>query len=92
MAPEMALTIEILWAIAGVAVLAAIGGMALLVLAVVLMVWPKMSQGDEISVFPPGGMRSVQCPRCNAVQNVPHDQTTLEYWQVWCTCNDRHVA
>jgi len=26
---------------------------------------------------PPEGMRSVQCPRCNAVQNIPHAQTTF---------------
>jgi hypothetical protein len=30
---------------------------------------------------PPEGMRSVQCPRCNAVQNFPHVQTTCECWQ-----------
>ncbi len=30
---------------------------------------------------PPPGMRSVQCPRCNAVQNIPHAQTTFECWQ-----------
>jgi hypothetical protein len=32
---------------------------------------------------PPEGMRSVQCPRCNAVQNIPDAQTTFECWQ--CT-------
>jgi hypothetical protein len=48
----MALNIYILLAIVGVAVLAAIAGMALLVLAVVLRVWPKMPQRGEISVFP----------------------------------------
>ena len=30
---------------------------------------------------PPLGMRSVQCPRCNAVQNIPHGQTMFECWQ-----------
>jgi hypothetical protein len=44
----MGLTINILQAIVGVAALAAIAGMALLVLALVLRVWPKMPQGDEI--------------------------------------------
>jgi hypothetical protein len=29
---------------------------------------------------PPQGMRSVQCPRCNAVQNIPHGQSTFECW------------
>jgi hypothetical protein len=48
----MALNIYILLAIVGVAVLAAIAGMALLVLAGVLRVCPKMPQRDEISVFP----------------------------------------
>jgi hypothetical protein len=54
MAPEMALDLPqaIAQAIACVAVFAAIAGMALLVLAVVLRVWPKMLQRDEISVFP----------------------------------------
>jgi hypothetical protein len=52
MTPEMALHICILLAIVGVAMLAAMGGMALLVVAVVLMVWPKMPRGDEVSVFP----------------------------------------
>jgi hypothetical protein len=51
MAPEMALKIWIL-AIVGVAALAAIAGMALLVLVVVLRLWPKTLQRDEISVFP----------------------------------------
>jgi hypothetical protein len=50
MTPEMALHICILLAIVGVAMLAAMGGMALLVVAVVLMVWPKMPRGDEVSV------------------------------------------
>jgi hypothetical protein len=30
---------------------------------------------------PPPGMQSFQCPRCNAVQNIPHGQTTFECWQ-----------
>ena len=30
---------------------------------------------------PPPGMRVVQCPRCNAVQNIPDSQTTFECWQ-----------
>jgi hypothetical protein len=30
---------------------------------------------------PPPGMVVVQCPRCNAVQNIPHGQTTFECWQ-----------
>ena len=30
---------------------------------------------------PPVGMRSVQCPRCNAVQNIPDSQPTFECWQ-----------
>jgi hypothetical protein len=30
---------------------------------------------------PPPGMRAVRCPRCNAVQNIPHDQTTFDCWQ-----------
>lgn len=30
---------------------------------------------------PPAGMRSVQCPRCNAVQNIPDAQPTFECWQ-----------
>jgi hypothetical protein len=33
----------------------------------------------------PIGMRSVQCPRCNAVQNVPLASQTFECWQ----CKDR---
>ena len=52
MTPEMALHICILLAIVGVAMLAAMGGMAFLVVAVLLMVWPKMPRGDEVSVFP----------------------------------------
>jgi hypothetical protein len=30
---------------------------------------------------PPPGMRAVQCPRCNAMQNIPDGQTTFECWQ-----------
>lgn len=30
---------------------------------------------------PPPGMRAVRCARCNAVQNIPHGQTTFECWQ-----------
>jgi hypothetical protein len=30
---------------------------------------------------PPPGMRSQQCPRCNAVQNIPEGQPTFECWQ-----------
>ena len=30
---------------------------------------------------PPPGMRAVRCPKCNAVQNIPHGQTTFECWQ-----------
>jgi hypothetical protein len=52
MTPEMALNICILLAIVGVAVFTAIAGTALLMLAVVHWVWPKMLHGDEISVFP----------------------------------------
>lgn len=29
----------------------------------------------------PLGMRSVQCPRCNAVQNIPIQLPTFECWQ-----------
>lgn len=29
----------------------------------------------------PAGMRSVKCPRCNAVQNMPTFDTTFECWQ-----------
>jgi hypothetical protein len=47
MAPEMALNIVILLAIVGVAVLAAITGMALLVLAVVHRVWRKCYGGTR---------------------------------------------
>jgi Protein of unknown function (DUF732) len=41
----------------------------------IVAVLPKLPPG------PPEGMRSVQCPRCNAVQNIPHGQTTFECWQ-----------
>jgi hypothetical protein len=30
---------------------------------------------------PPPGLRSVTCPRCNAVQNIPQGQTAFECWQ-----------
>jgi hypothetical protein len=30
---------------------------------------------------PPPGLRAQQCPRCNAVQNVPEGQPTFECWQ-----------
>jgi hypothetical protein len=29
----------------------------------------------------PTGMRSVRCPRCNVVQNIPATDTTFECWQ-----------
>ena len=29
----------------------------------------------------PAGMLSVQCPRCNAVQNISYFETTFECWQ-----------
>jgi hypothetical protein len=52
MAPEMALNIVILLAIVRVAVLAAITGMALLVLAVVLRVWRKCYGGTRYQSSP----------------------------------------
>ena len=36
---------------------------------------------------PPPGMRSDQCLRCNAVQNIPHAQTTFECWQCKAASN-----
>jgi hypothetical protein len=30
---------------------------------------------------PPAGMLSVQCPRCNAVQNISYFETTFECWR-----------
>ena len=41
----------------------------------IVAVLPKLPPG------PPEGMRSVQCPRCNAVQNIPDGQPTFECWQ-----------
>jgi hypothetical protein len=41
---------------------------------------------------PPQGMRSVQCPRCNAVQNIPYGQTTFECWQCKLVSNAGYVA
>jgi LSD1 subclass zinc finger protein len=29
----------------------------------------------------PPGMRAVRCPRCNAVQNIPNNQSGFERWQ-----------
>ena len=29
----------------------------------------------------PSGMRSVRCPRCNALQNIPGSDATFECWQ-----------
>ena len=41
----------------------------------IVAVLPKLPPG------PPQGMRSVQCPRCNAVQNIPDGQPAFECWQ-----------
>jgi hypothetical protein len=32
----------------------------------------------------PPGMRAVQCPRCNTVQNIPHDNTRYDCYE----CHD----
>jgi hypothetical protein len=57
----------------------ALGWLALGVLfapsVLIVAVLPKLPPA------PPVGMRSVQCPRCNAVQNIPDDQPTFECWQ-----------
>jgi hypothetical protein len=29
----------------------------------------------------PPGMRAVKCPRCNTVQNIPHDDTSYDCYQ-----------
>ena len=41
----------------------------------IVAVLPKLPPGA------PPGIRSVQCPRCNAVQNIPDGQSTFECWQ-----------
>jgi hypothetical protein len=57
----------------------ALGWLALGVLfapsVLIVAVLPKLPPG------PPPGMQAVQCPRCNAVQNIPSDQPNFECWQ-----------
>jgi hypothetical protein len=52
-------------------VLGAVFAPSVLIVAVLPKLPPK----------PPEGMRSVQCPRCNAVQNIPDAQPSFECWQ-----------
>lgn len=42
---------------------------------IIVAVLPKLPPG------PPFGMRAVQCPRCNAVQNIPTADPSFECWQ-----------
>jgi hypothetical protein len=65
----MVLTIDILAAIEGAAVLATMFGIAFMVLFLVLRVWPKMLRGDEISVLPPEGMRGRPCAQRRGEQD-----------------------
>ena len=41
----------------------------------------KMLRDRLPELTPPEGMRAVSCARCNAVQNVPINDSTFECWQ-----------